>query len=214
MANIQEFSEQSKSGSEKVDTNHLLSDFMHAQPLFSKPQENQMDSIKYVEKGTLPRLDLFSAPELRTGRQMSPKELENEGIKSRESRSDDGTKETKVDFPNGVRVTVSEGKTVVRNGREVEIGPGSMVEVSGADGQIRESSPGSGVLVDKSGKQIAKHNEDGSVTVDSGDGVYTTHPDGTIRKEVILRSRDGKSWEILDANAPLGKLRNERPHQH
>lgn len=94
---------------------------------------------------------------------------------------------------------------MVKNGLTVDLGPSSFIDVSGAEGQpMRESSWDSGVIVDKDGRQIARRNDDGTAIVDSGHGVYTTHQDGSVREEAVLRSRDGKKWEVLDLSSPLG----------
>jgi hypothetical protein len=64
-----------------------------------------------------------------------------------------------------------------------------------------------GEVIDPKGRVIARPNEDGSVTVDSGNGFYTQYPDGAIKRESALRSRDGKTFEVLDTNTPLGNMR-------
>lgn len=204
-----EFSEQNKTGAEAVDNSKLIKDSFQERPSAQTQHERESASNKLVDNGTLPQLDLFSSPELHSGKEMSPKELAKDGINSKSYKNDDGSKETKTDFPNGVRVTINEGgKVVTKDGRSVELGPSNMVDVSRAPNQpMRESSPGSGVLVDKNGKEVAKQNTDGSVSVDTGDSVYTVHPDGTTSKEVFIRSRDGKSWDILHTETPLGNLK-------
>ncbi len=71
-----------------------------------------------------------------------------------------------------------------------------------------------GDVVDPKGRTIAKHNDDGSYTVDTGKGFFTQRSDGTIRKETAIRSRDSKSFTVIDTESPLGDLRPSDMTKH
>lgn len=168
-------------------------------------RDNQVKTDVLVDKGVLPSLDLLAmANGFRTGDEVGASELRKAGIKCKRDVDADGRESTKAEYPNGVKVTVTEGTTITRkNGVKVEIEPTSLVEVPKGS---REHPKGSGVFVDGNGKQIAKVNDDGSVTVDTGKGIYTQYHDG-ITKETAIRSRDGKSWTVIDTKTPLGGLK-------
>jgi len=162
-------------------------------------QDVQMKTDSMVAAGALPSLDLFS--DAKTGTVASAKELKDSGIKTQTvpDGTGEGTK-TSTEFPNGVKITSAESTS--HHGK---------IETT-TNIQVIEASPPNhknkaGEVIDEKGRVIAKPNEDGSITVDSGKGFYTHYPNGEIRRESAIRSRDGKTFDVIDTNTPLGNLR-------
>ncbi|HEY9867794.1 MAG TPA: hypothetical protein V6D08_01185 [Candidatus Obscuribacterales bacterium] len=168
-------------------------------------QDIQQKTVDLVDSGVLPSLDLLAmSSDFRTGTEVGAKDLRDAGISCKRDVDSDGRESTTAEYPNGVKVTVTEGTTITReDGRKIEIGPSSMVELPPG---AKEQPKGSGIYVDRAGKQLAKVNEDGSVTVDTGEGFFTQYPDG-ITKETAIRSRDGKTWTVIDTKTPLGGMK-------
>jgi len=148
-------------------------------------------------------VDLTGFPtSFRTGKELNGQELRDAGIKCKRDVDKDGARNTTVEYPNGIKVTVSEGHTENGpHGTRVEIGSSALIEFSPPN-KIKPN----GDVIDASGREIARQNPDGSVTVDTGKGFYTQYPDG-IRKEAAIRSRDGKTFSVIDVDTPLGDLR-------
>ncbi len=168
----------------------------------------QTKSNDLVAQNMLPELHLYAdAKSDFQGRLASREELKDAGIKTDRKVSDDGIINTKAEFPNGVKVVKSEMPERTIPGQDgnpdVKI-KGKTTTVVGAT----EKPVGSGDYYDKKGKQVAKINEDNTVTVDGGDGkFYTVENDGRISKATALRSRDGKKFEVLNTDDPLGGLK-------
>jgi hypothetical protein len=153
-----------------------------------------------VEKGILPSMNIMEmSSEIRTGTEASAKETHDAGIKVEHGK--DGS--TKVEYPTGIKIE-STGVSHSENAKgniKVETS-GTVIEVMPPNHQNKK-----GEVFDEKGRIIAKPNEDGSYTVDSGKGFFTQYPDGTIVRESAIRSRDGKTFEVIDTNSPLGNLR-------
>jgi hypothetical protein len=104
------------------------------------------------------------------------------------------------DYPTGVKVETSpppknqHGNVIIEGSIMVQAEPPNHMTKNGE-------------VVDPKGKVLAKMNDDGSVTVDSGKGFYTHRPDGSVERESVIRSRDGKTFEVIDTKTPLGNLR-------
>ena len=162
--------------------------------------DNQSKTESLEDKGILPDMGLFQDA-ITAANHLDKKQLQDAGIKSH-TDIEDGAKTVKAEYPNGVRVTTSgEHKVHTDSGRDVTITNGSMIEI-----QPPNKIKPNGEVVDANGRTIAKQNDDGSVTVDTGKGFYTQDSDG-IRKVTALRSRDGKSFEVIDTETPLGDLK-------
>lgn len=140
-----------------------------------------------------------SAPK---AKDITSKEMKESGITAN-IEVEGATKTTNARYPGGIDVSVSNGRTIkTDDGREIKITNANIVTVREP---IRESKPGSGVFVDERGRAVSKVNDDGTVTVDTGKGFYTQGPDG-IKKVTALRSRNGKDFEILNTDDPLGGM--------
>lgn len=165
-------------------------------------RELQIKSNDMVAQNVLPELSINHA-DVTPGygnRHASRAELKEAGIKMEQKAGQDGIINTKVEFPNGVKVVKSEMPERNIPGTDLKT-KGSTTAVIGAS----EKPVGSGEYFDKSGKQVARVNADKSVTVDGGDGkFYTVEKDGTVTKASALRSRDGKKFQVIDTDSPLG----------
>lgn len=150
------------------------------------------------EKDTAPKAN-DAAP---ITKDITSKEMKESGIKA-EIEVDGERKTTKAKYPGGIDVQVSNGgKIKTDDGREITITKSNIVSVKPP---IHETKEGSGVFVDEKGRAIMKVNEDGTVTVDTGKGFYTQGPDG-IKKITALRTRNGKDFEVLNTDDPLGGM--------
>ncbi|HNB23097.1 MAG TPA: hypothetical protein PKZ32_11780 [Candidatus Melainabacteria bacterium] len=133
---------------------------------------------------------------------ITSKEMKDSGI-SATIDVDGDSKTTHGRYPGGIDVQVSNGRKLkADDGTEITITSANMVSVNRP---IHETKPGSGVFVDEKGRAVAKVNEDGTVTVDTGKGFYTQGPDG-IKRVTALRSRNGKDFEVLNTDDPLGGM--------
>ncbi len=158
-----------------------------------------------VSKGVLPPIDLIEmSSEYRTGKVAASRDLSDAGVKTKLSAEKDGAQTTSTDYGNGVIISSTEGgkPTDLGNGHKLTFKNNMAVEV-----HYPNHAKLNGDVVDPKGKLIAKHNEDGSYTVDTGKGFFTQYADGTIRKETAIRSRDSKSFTVIDTETPLGDLR-------
>jgi len=140
-----------------------------------------------------------SAPKVKD---ITTKEMKDSGI-SATIQVDGDSKTTHGRYPGGIDVQVSNGRRIkTDDGPEITITNANMVSVRKP---IHETKPGSGVFVDEKGRAVAKVNDDGTVTVDTGKGFYTQSPDG-IKPVSALRSRNGKDFEVLNTDDPLGGM--------
>jgi len=173
---------------------------------FNKNMSNNLDGI-------LPQLSfdladgaseasLFKAP--LPGKDITTKQMKESGVRAAETKDADGAKTITGDYPTGVRVTTSDAG-------EPEVKPnGNVVTVTGTDiveptGNVKPNKDGT-VWVDAKGREIAKKNDDGSWTVDSGEGFYRQSGKG-IEKVSVIRSRDGKTFEEINTKDPLGDMK-------
>ena len=69
-----------------------------------------------------------------------------------------------------------------------------------------------GNVEDEHGRIIAKHNPDGSYTIDVDGKFFTQRADGTVRKETAIRvpkpgEKKFHDFEVLDVENPLGNMK-------
>jgi hypothetical protein len=143
-----------------------------------------------VEKGIVPPIFLDMSPEVRTGTPATREEIKDSGVKAH--HGNDGS--TTSEYPTGVKIESPPPPHSDKSKLKLESEPPNHRNKKGE-------------VIDPKGRVLARTNEDGSVTVDSGNGFFTHYPDGTVRRESALRSHDGKTFEVLDTNTPLGNLR-------
>lgn len=165
----------------------------------------QMKSNDLVAQNILP--DLAILDDVKPGyggRQATREDLKEAGVKAEHKVAKDGTETTKVEFPNGVKIEKTDGAPHRAEGRPNVIIETGITTIEGA----QEKPAGSGKYIDATGKQVAQVNEDGSITVDGGKGkFFTVEADGTVTNASAIRSRDGKTFQVLDTDTPLGNLR-------
>ncbi|MBA3860070.1 MAG: hypothetical protein C0507_24445 [Cyanobacteria bacterium PR.3.49] len=174
---------------------------------FNKNMANNLDGI-------LPQLSfnmadgasdasLFQAP--LPGKDITTKQMKESGVRASESKNDDGSKTITGDYPTGVRVhTTDAGKPQVKDsGNVVTVTESDGIE---ATGDVKPKDKDGNVWVDAKGREIAKRNDDGSWTVDSGEGFYRQSNKG-IEKVSVIRSRDGKTFEEINTKDPLGDMK-------
>jgi hypothetical protein len=160
----------------------------------TQPQSGRDQHSGLVENGILPSLSFMSG-DVRTGMPATAPEMKDSGVKVHHGK--DGS--TTGDYPSGVKV---ESTPASNSGKSnVILEPTISVESLPPNHMNKK-----GEVIDPKGRVLAKMNDDGSVTVDSGKGFYTQYPDGSINRESAIRTRDGK-FEVIDTNTPLGNLR-------
>ena len=197
MGNHIEYTESKKGGDSLKDSNlSALSVSLWDECKQTVGRDQQKTALA---DGILPELNF----EARTGSPASKNELKDSGVKL--SHNKDGG--TTGEYPSGVRVDTTPGARDEKH--HVTIGPGSMLQAEKPNHMTKD-----GEVVDPKGRVLAKMNDDGSVTVDSGKGFYTHYPDGEVRRESAIRSRDGKTFEVIDTNTPLGNLRPSDMTKH
>lgn len=174
---------------------------------FNKNMANSLDGI-------LPQLSFnmadgagdashFQAP--MPGKDITTRQMKESGVRAAETKEDDGSKTITGEYPTGVRVRTTDAS-------EPEVKPnGNVVTVTGSDsieatGNVRPKDKDGNVWVDAKGREIAKRNDDGSWTVDSGEGFYRQSSKG-IEKVSAIRSRDGKTFEEINTKDPLGNMK-------
>ncbi len=193
MGNHENF-EAIKSADSTHEAKHNLSAYIMERP--TPGQSGRDKNSGLVEQGILPSMDIMEF-KANIGPEAKPSELKAAGVKVEHTK--DG--HTKVDYPSGVKVE-STGVTQSEKGNIKVETAGNIVEAVPPNTMNKK-----GEVVDPKGRVIAKPNEDGSITVDSGKGFFTQNQDGTIESTAAIRSRDGKTFEVLDTNNPLGNLR-------
>jgi hypothetical protein len=152
-----------------------------------------------VEKGILPSIGFMEmSSEVRTGTPAAATEFKDSGVKVQHGK--DGS--TTGEYPSGVKIESSKSDK-----SNIELHP--MIETEPPN-HLNEH----GEVIDPRGRVIARRNDNGSVTVDSGNGFYTQYADGTINRESAIRSRDGKNFAVIDTNTPLGGLRPSDMTKH
>jgi hypothetical protein len=176
---------------------------------FAQSDNRSTDSL--VGNGMLPAFEIkdgssqqaqLKAPRPLKGTDITTKEMKDSGVSAAQEKDGD-SKTTNARYPGGVEVSVSNGKTLRDpDGYEIKISNMTMVQVKPP---LHETKPGSGVYVDEKGRAMVKV-QDGTVTVDTGKGFYTQGPDG-VKRVSAIRSRDGKDFEVLNTDDPLGNLR-------
>ncbi|CAN5143785.1 hypothetical protein BH10CYA1_BH10CYA1_38190 [soil metagenome] len=169
---------------------------------FPQTQHDLSDSL--LKQGVLPKIEFANSDEYRTGKLAGSRELADAGIKCKHSIENDGAQTTTADYGNGVVISTTEGgkPTDLGNGHKLTFKNNVAIEI-----QRPNHARLNGDVVDPKGRMIAKHNQDGSYTVDTDKGFFTQRGDGTIRKETAIRSRNGKDFEVLDTETPLGNLK-------
>lgn len=205
-----ELLEGNQKSAEKVDNKVLsVADIMKPGEITrfdnTKMADSKMDNI-------LPPMMLIEA---RTGSEAKAQEIKESGVHCTR-HSKDGVTNVKAEYPSGVVLESSEDK----NQRASKHGNAVVTEtgIVSIEAKAPNHMNSKGEVIDEKGRIIAKQNADGSVTVDSGKGFYTQYPDGEIRRESALRSRNGKDFEVLDTNNPLGgmqvpdQVKPERKH--
>ncbi len=200
MGNHENFEANKAADSVQEGKQNNLSAYVMERPTHNQSGRDKNDGL--VEKGLLPSMDIL---EFKAGPEAKPAELKDAGIKVEHGK--DGS--TKVDYPSGIKVE-STGVSHSEKGKNIKIETsGLIVEAVPPNHQNKK-----GEIIDEKGRVIAKPNEDGSITVDSGKGFFTQNPDGTIVRESAIRSRDGKTFEVLDTSSPLGNLRPSAMTHH
>lgn len=184
---------------------------------FPQTQHDLCDTI-LMKRGVLPAIEIAdSSNDYRTGKIASNTDLHEAGAVRKQSVEKDGAHTTTVDYGNGVTISTTEGgkpidlgscqRLVFKNNVAVHIAPPNVGKLNGN-------------VEDPSGRIIAKHNPDGSYTVDTGKGFFTQHADGSIRKETAIRTdkphekRKFHDFEVLDTETPLGNLRPDDLSKH
>jgi hypothetical protein len=189
-----------------------LSDYAMVRSNVQFAQSDNRSNDSLVGNGMLPAFEIkdgsgqqaqLKAPRPLRGTDITTKEMKDSGVSAAQEK-DGETKTTNARYPGGVEVSTSNGKTLKDpDGYEIKISNMTMVQVKPP---LHETKPGSGVYVDEKGRAMVKVNGDGTVTVDTGKGFYTQGPDG-VKKVSALRSRNGKDFEVLNTDDPLGNLR-------
>ncbi len=166
-----------------------------------------------VDAGVLPAMELNLANggddviELKNPLKtdIATKQMKESGVKATESLDDEGKKTVTTETKNGVRVTITEGyERTTASGNKVKIDDSVMIE---PNGQIRAKDKEGKVWVDAKGREVVRKNDDGSVTIDTGDGGFIKQDSQGVKKISAIRSRDGKTFEEIDTDSPLGGLR-------
>lgn len=190
MINQKDIESSKLSAPREGDGTGQLSDY-----ILQRLQRDERNSDSLVDSHILPSVELleFKSP----GPTATRAEIKNSDISVR--HLPDGT--TKIDYPDGITV---ESKTKTYTDSEGRKQEKHFNEVNASKPNTKKKN---GDVVDPNGRIIAKVNDDGSVTVDSGKGFYTQDVDGTLHKETALRTRKGKDFEVLDTSTPLGNLR-------
>ncbi len=177
---------------------------------FPQTQHDLSDAL-LMKRGVLPVIEIAeTASEYRTGKPASRTDLDVAGVKCKRTIESDGAQTVTADYGNGVKISTTEGGKPIEtaNGHKVKFENNVVIEISG-----KNHLKLNGNVEDSTGRIIAKHNPDGSYTVDTGEGgFYTQRADGTIRKETAIRTRKphekvAHDFEVLDTETPLGNLR-------
>ncbi len=211
MAN--EFQESFKAPVESTQNMAALGDYAMVRQDQQLAKFDRQMNADLVDSGILPAMELNLANgdddviELKNPfkKDITTKQMKDSGVKASETLEDDGRKTITGEYPSGVKVQSTEGKTITNDaGRTVTITGTDIVTVKEP---IHETKKNSGVWVDGKGREVAKKNDDGSVTVSADDGSFYRQDSEGIKKVSAIRSRDGKTFEEIDTDTPLGNLR-------
>ncbi len=157
---------------------------------------------------TLPALTLYwkdgAANHAETRKVLPGEPIKSDDLKDSHVKAskteEEGRKATIAEYPNGVGLKVKEGtKPETIEGRfhvvksEAEISHGGDLHKKG------------NAWINENGKEIIKRNDDGSYTIDSGEGFFRQGPKG-IEKVTALRNRNG-SFQEINTKDPLGALK-------
>ncbi len=208
-----EFNESFKAPAESSQNMGALGDYAMVRQDQQLAKFDRQMNANLVDAGLLPAMELNLANgdddviELKNPfkKDIATKQMKDSGVKATESLNDDGTKSITTETKNGVRVTVTEGsEKVMPSGNTVKISDSVMIE---PNGQIRPKDKNGDVWVDSKGREVVRKNPDGSVTIDTGDGGFIKQDSQGVKKISAIRSRDGKTFEEIDTDSPLGNLR-------
>lgn len=211
MAN--EFNESFKAPAESTQNMAALGDYAMVRQDQQLANFDRQMNANLVDAGLLPAMELNLANgdddviELKNPfkKDIATKAMKDSGVKATETLNDDGTKSVTAETKNGVRVTVSEGsERIMPSGNKVKVDESVMIE---PNGQIRQKDKDGKVWVDAKGREVVRKNDDGSVTIDTGDGGFVKVDSQGVKKISAIRSRDGKTFEEIDTDSPLGNLR-------
>ena len=173
-------------------------------------QNDRQSNSNLEDAGLLPKVDLKmwngddEKIEIKNPfKDIATKDMKEVGIKATET-TDYAKKVTTVETKSGVRVTVTEGA-----GKEITKPDGTKVRLDKVDvdpdGPIHPKDKSGDVWVDAKGREIVRKNKDGSVTIDSGEGVFVKQDSQGVKKANVIR--DGKTFHEFDPNSPLGDMR-------
>ncbi|RTL40110.1 MAG: hypothetical protein EKK48_16795 [Candidatus Melainabacteria bacterium] len=202
--------EEMKSADAHHSSHHKFLDLFADIKGFPQTQPDLCDSL-LLKRGILPAVEIAdSSSQERTGKVASNRDLQDAGVVRKHSVEKDGAQTTTVDYGNGVIISTTDG------GKPVDIG--NCMRITFKNNMAVHILPPNvgklnGNVEDPSGRIIAKHNADGSYTVDTGKGFFTQHTDGSIRKETAIRTdkphekRKFHDFDVLDTETPLGNLR-------
>lgn len=190
-----------------------LSDYAMIRQTALSTQNDNRSNDSLVDNGMLPILEVkdgsskqaqAKAPRPLKGTDITTDEMKNSGVSAAQEKDGD-TRTTNARYPGGVEVSVSNGKTLVSpEGDKLNVSNVTMVRVKPP---LHETKPGSGVYVDEKGRAMVKVNRaEGTVTVDTGKGVFTQSSDG-VKSVTIMRTKRGADFEILNIDDPLGGMR-------
>ncbi len=211
MAN--EFSESFKATESCQNNICSLGDYAMVRQNTQLGQTDRQSNNKLEDAGVLPKLAFNLADgsgsddviELKypVGKNIATKEMKDAGVSARESVDDEGRKTTSSEIKSGVKVSITEGKdTTTPSGNKVHIDDTVMIE---PNGKIHETAKGSGHWVDDKGKEMVRQNKDGSVIIDTGDGGFYKQDSHGMKKISAIRSRDGKTFDVLDTDNPVSE---------
>jgi hypothetical protein len=196
----------------KLDEAKSLNDYAMTQSSTMLAKFNQEFSNNLIGAGILPNFELHladgAAHAAATKEALPGKDITTQPLKDSHVRASElvegGRKSTIAEYPNGIKLTVKEGpqpETVDGRFHVVK----SEAEIEHPDNLKKKGN----TFVDEKGKVIIKRNDDGSYTVDSGEGFFRQGPDG-IKKTSALRDRKG-NFEEFNPDDPLGGLPLDDP---
>lgn len=208
-----EFNESFNAPAESTQNMAALGDYAMVRPDQQLAKYDQQMNANLVDAGLLPAMELNLANgDDASNELMNPfetdiatKQMKESGVKATETLNDDGTKNITTETKSGIKVTVSEGgEKVMPSGNTVKISDSVIIE---PNGQIHPKDKTGDVWVDSKGREVVVKNKDGSVTIDTGDGGFIKQDSHGVKKISAIRSRDGKTFEEIDTDSPLGNLR-------
>ncbi len=156
---------------------------------------------------TLPAMTLYwkegAGSHAETKKELPGDEIKSDDLKNSHVKAsktvEDGRKGTTAEYPNGIGLKVKEGPRPETVGGRFHRSK-SEAEIAHS-GDLRKKGNS---WVDEKGKEIIKRNDDGSYTIDSGEGFFRQGPNG-IEKVTALRHRNG-TFSELNTKDPLGDL--------